>query len=564
MKEVIKILTFVLALLIVFSVLVVPAFAALAYPMVCTIYYTDESGNTLSPAVSFNVNASDPNANAVSRTSPAIDGYVLKNNDDDIVTFEMMEKYFPPTNYTRNGTATYTVVYQKLCSMTGYYYYANGEIASSPQTVYGVAGNSYYISSPTVAHHSPDRSYLSGKYMMEADYDTVYYHRTYYTISYDGNGGRGVPSSGSKASGLSYQLSTTIPTRYGHDFLGWAKSSTSSVVYDPGDWISENEDLTLYAKWAPYSFIISYNANGGNNAPVSQTKDYGKSITLRIEEPTRIGYEFIGWATDSTANFATYSPGSTFLENRSVTLYAVWEKIPEEYAVRYHANGGSGAPATQTKIEGRDLTLSSTVPTRYGYNFEGWGTDSSTSTVSYNPGGTYARDSSITLYAIWSPEVYTISYSANGGSCAPAIQYKTYNVPLALSSITPTRYRYKFLGWSESSSATSPDYYPSDVYDKEGATTLYAVWEYINYDFSVSNMTITPDSVYQYDTVTVRFRLDSWDQKNAYADIPVTVYLGSSQIYSTSVDFHAYGVNYVSFELNIGSLLGNQMIEARV
>lgn len=74
--------------------------------------------------------------------------------------------------------------------------------------------------------------------------------------------------------------------------------------------------------------------------------------------------------------------------------------IKRTYTVSYNANGGTGAPASQTKTYGVNLTLSSTVPTRAGYAFKGWAT-SSTGTVAYPAGGTYSANSAVTLYAVW-------------------------------------------------------------------------------------------------------------------------------------------------------------------
>ena len=74
--------------------------------------------------------------------------------------------------------------------------------------------------------------------------------------------------------------------------------------------------------------------------------------------------------------------------------------IKRTYTVSYNANGGSGAPASQTKTYGVNLTLSSTIPTRAGYAFKGWAT-SSTGAVAYQAGGTYSANSAVTLYAVW-------------------------------------------------------------------------------------------------------------------------------------------------------------------
>lgn len=70
------------------------------------------------------------------------------------------------------------------------------------------------------------------------------------------------------------------------------------------------------------------------------------------------------------------------------------------YTVKYDANGGSGAPSNQTKWYGGILTLSSTKPTKSGYNFMGWAT-SSAGSVAYASGAQYGSDANVTLYAVW-------------------------------------------------------------------------------------------------------------------------------------------------------------------
>ena len=87
--------------------------------------------------------------------------------------------------------------------------------------------------------------------------------------------------------------------------------------------------------------------------------------------------------------------------------------IKRTYTVSYNANGGTGAPASQTKTYGVDLTLSSTVPTRAAYAFKGWA-KSSTGAVAYPAGGTYKENSAVTLYAVWEllGNVKIESYSA--------------------------------------------------------------------------------------------------------------------------------------------------------
>ena len=89
------------------------------------------------------------------------------------------------------------------------------------------------------------------------------------------------------------------------------------------------------------------------------------------------------------------------------------------YTVIYEANGGSGAPGPQTKIENVPLTLSATIPTRKGYTFIGWSTSYNTTTAQYQPGDSYEGNADITLYAVWRSNPFTVTYDAGGGENAP-------------------------------------------------------------------------------------------------------------------------------------------------
>lgn len=146
------------------------------------------------------------------------------------------------------------------------------------------------------------------------------------------------------------------------------------------------------------SYTVSYNANGGSGAPINQSKFYGVNLTLSTAKPTRTGYTFAGWATSASGS-VVYSAGSVYTANAGVTLYAVW--TANKYSVKYDANGGTGAPAEQTKTHDVDLTLSSVIPSRANYIFKGWGIASASTTVSYSAGSTYKNNAAITLYAIW-------------------------------------------------------------------------------------------------------------------------------------------------------------------
>jgi uncharacterized repeat protein (TIGR02543 family) len=396
-----KIIAMLLVVITLVSLCAIPASAA-GYYMACSIYYKDESGNQVATTKTFSMNAADTTAQNKQYASPSVSGYTLKNSSDAYVTYLMMDKSFGSSHYTREGSATYTVYYVKNASSSIYYNYANAGTAYPTKTVSGRPGNSFTVTSPTITGYTPNKSSVTGTYG-SGSHVVTYYEKSY-TVTYNANGGSGAPGVQTKKYFTNLKLSSTIPTRTGYSFGGWGTTSTdTSINYSPGDTYSSNSSITLYAIWNRNKYTVSFNANGGSGAPASQTKLYGLDMTLSSTVPTRSGYTFKGWGTSSTSTTASYQPGGTYTSNSARTLYAIWESnAPTTYTVSYNANGGSGAPASQTKTHGVTLTLSSTKPTRSGYTFLGWSTSSSATSASYSAGGSYSTNASCTMYAVWS------------------------------------------------------------------------------------------------------------------------------------------------------------------
>ncbi len=516
----------------------------------------------------------------LSSTTPTRSGYTFLGWGTS--SSSTSPSYYPGGIYTANASITLYAVWSKILSTYTVSYNANGG-SGAPSSQTKTEGVALTLSStkPTrsgysflgwgTSSSSTSPSYSSGgTYIADASI-TLYAiwskNASYYTVSYSANGGSGAPSAQTKNENVALTLSSTKPTRSGYTFLGWSSSSSAtSPTYYAGGTYTANASVTLYAVWSRNVsyYAVNYYANGGSGAPEAQVKIEDVALTLSSISPYRSGYIFSGWATSSTSSVISYYPGSTFSGNYSLDLYAVWQRSLASYTVNYDANGGSGAPSSQTKIEDTVLTLSSTKPTRSGYTFLGWSTSSSATSPTYYAGGTYTANASITLYAVWSRITYTVSYDANGGSGAPFSQIKYYGQVLTISNTVPTRDGYTFLGWSESSSAASPSYYAGGQFGDDRSVTLYAVWQEHNYDFSISALEVTPDTVTQYETVNIRFRIDSWDEYNNYSDIPVEVLLNGTQIYYTTVYIYAYGVKYIEFNLNVGEIEGMQSLVARV
>lgn len=156
------------------------------------------------------------------------------------------------------------------------------------------------------------------------------------------------------------------------------------------------------------SYTLSYNANGGSGAPSSQTGS--KSYTISSAKPTRDGYTFLGWSTSSSATSASYAPGESITLTQNTTLYAVWKEIPvyNIYELVYDANGGTGAPSSQTFEENEVIYISEEKPVRFGYLFVGWNTMASGNGYWYSPGEQVTLNESLKLYAMWQVVDFTL------------------------------------------------------------------------------------------------------------------------------------------------------------
>ena len=339
-----------------------------------------------------------------------------------------------------------------------------------------------------------------------------------HTVRYDANAKndtsvKGIPASQSKTANVDIKLSSDVPTRNGYTFLGWnTQADGKGTAYAAGAIYKNDQNggtVTLYAQWTPWKHVLHYNKNVPtsstsqtvSNMPVDQTKTFGQLMTISNLVPTRKGYTFAGWYTQSNGTGTKYDPGSNYAADQNggtVNLYAKW--TPWTYNIKYDQNVKSTSssktvtdmPAAQTKTQEIDVTLSSMTPKRNGYIFAGWST-SANGSVEYKPGSRFTKDldsngASITLYAVWTPWKHTIHYNSNIPTNAPTgtttvsnmpgDQTKTFDEKLMISSNKPTRKGYNFAGWSTSANGNVV-YQPGAEYknDQNGGTvTLYAKW----------------------------------------------------------------------------------------
>lgn len=139
-------------------------------------------------------------------------------------------------------------------------------------------------------------------------------------VKFDGNGG--TPSQSSKTV-LRKEIYGELPTatRSGYTFLGWFTAKSGGDMIGIFTTVAITEDQTLYAHWAPNTYKVTFNGNGGSNpSPATKNVTYdSKYGTLATTSKT--GYAFSGWFTaKSGGNMVTKD--SVVKITAAQTLYA--------------------------------------------------------------------------------------------------------------------------------------------------------------------------------------------------------------------------------------------------
>jgi len=223
------------------------------------------------------------------------------------------------------------------------------------------------------------------------------------TVYYNSNGGTVSPSNESVSVGDSVTLPT--PTRIGYFFSGWY-NARGVLVGTAGDKYTVNGDMqflgglaeSLDAGWK-LIVTITFNANGGNVSPLSETAPAESSIYL--PSPSRNGYAFNGWYTATSGGTRVGGAGDNYIIPITVSantyLFAQW--TPSEVTVTYNATDGNVVPQSETVIAKSSVTLP--TPSRSGYTFTGWYSALSGGTRVGGAGDSFIVETNVTLYARW-------------------------------------------------------------------------------------------------------------------------------------------------------------------
>jgi uncharacterized repeat protein (TIGR02543 family) len=166
-------------------------------------------------------------------------------------------------------------------------------------------------------------------------------------------------------------------------------------------------------------------------------------------------------------------------------LYCVTIDVWRDFVVTFDSKGGTPV-ASQTVAPGETATLPAS-PTRTAdpnpYYFVGWTLDSGASVFSTPFAFSQPIPRDVTLYAMWTQTVHTVSFNSNGGSAVPA-----QTVPKgtgATEPAPPTRSGYAFAGWHSDAGLTNLYNFASPVANRIFTdTTLHAKWTLEPYTFT--------------------------------------------------------------------------------
>ena len=305
-----------------------------------------------------------------------------------------------------------------------------------------------------------------------------------------------MPNNQTKTYNQTLTLSSNTPTRTGYTFQGWATSSSSTTVaYKAGANYTGNAALNLYAVWKVNTYTLSVdglldnesatNINGygtfdiylngslasGNSPDFYQKVDYGTKYEIKNIKATA-GHTYKGVHYGSLSGTVGTS-GATIILAFTTDTYTI-------YYNKNTTDTVENMPSNQIKTYNQTLTLSSNIPERIGYDFLGWATSASSTTVAYRPGASYTGNTWLALYAVWQVKTYTIHFEKNANFDAvtniPADIIKTHGQAVIIPSQVPQRKNYKFVEWVDN--GANPNFYkPGDPYIYNRNATLYAIWE---------------------------------------------------------------------------------------
>ncbi|NCC91324.1 MAG: hypothetical protein EOM01_13350, partial [Spirochaetia bacterium] len=320
-----------------------------------------------------------------------------------------------------------------------------------------------------------------------ADHHTLYaqWIPNTYTVTLDKQNGSG-GSSTVTATHAAAMPTATAPTRTGYTFGGYYTSTNGggNQYYTQAMASTQNWNLTanttLYAKWEPVTYTITYHLNSGTAPSLDNPTTYTiETNTITLKNPTRTYYSFLGWYAESTfETVQTTIPKGT---SGNKNFYAKWSA--DSYTITYKLYGGTNNNQNPDRYTYESNTITLANPSRTGYTFAGWFVESTYNTQISSIANHSHGDK--TLHAKWTANTYTVTFDKRSGSGGSDSVTATYDVAMPTAT-APTRTGYTFGGYYSAINGGGTQYYTKDMesskaWDLASYTTLYAKWTPLTY-----------------------------------------------------------------------------------
>ena len=342
------------------------------------------------------------------------------------------------------GTTGNIVLYAHWDYVSTITFETNG--GSSVMPIINVEGTSITApASPTKEHYEFDGWYsdsaLTNAYSFttQPSEDITLYAKwtpVSYEIQYVLNGGVN-----SKDNVSRYTIEDTVtlydPSKVGYTFIGWFTDAqfTSAVVTEIQEGTSGK--ITLYAHYSINQYTISFESNGGTNVSAI-TQNYASNV-VAPESPSKNGYVFVGWY--SNASLTSKYTFST-MPAKNITLYAKWQKVT--YTITYNLDGGRNSTSNPSSYTITSNTITFAEPTKNGYTFDGWYTDSKyTTPITEITSGSYGD---VEIFTKWVINTYSITYHMPEGATHSNITQYTIESDI-YSLLDAALVGHTFAGW---------------------------------------------------------------------------------------------------------------------
>lgn len=267
----------------------------------------------------------------------------------------------------------------------------------------------------------------------------------------------------------------------------WKIARTASPnVYSVRSAIDDDYGLDVYQGSMVNGTNIQLYTYSGNVAQTFKLVKDGSDVCFKVVKDDTFLVDVDGGTLANGTNIQIWKNSVGVSTNKFRLLRA-------SYAVKFNANGGSGTMANESFYMDVAKALTANAFTRTGYTTDGWATSSGGSKVYNNKASVTnlatTHGATFNLYAHWVANTYTVKYSANGGSNAPASTSHTYGVSKKLTTSVPTRTGYTFKNWNTKADGSGTSYAGGTnaatvtnlTATNNGTVTLYAQWTAITY-----------------------------------------------------------------------------------